>query len=324
MQAATVDNDSSLSIMKTLPFSFHHVFPAVAFAAAGAILTALAPVQAGPYSAGLDDPDNLHDAPVPGFVGPGGIGRSTAAGNFVNPLFFAWAEAVAAYEPAPGVAASWADPSRVLGPVTGNNMDIVSLGDLDATQIAAGESPGSITVMFAQPIRNYTGADFAVFENSFISACGAGVAGQVFAELAYLEISSNGTDFVRFPSHSLTPEPVGAYGTVDPTDTYNLAGKHINAYGDSWGTPFFLEDLQTHPEVLDGTVDLDAITHVRIVDIPGSGVFADSEGNPIYDAWVTWGSGGFDFEALGVISTPMTYSDWIASFGVTDRKSVVE
>ena len=36
--------------------------------------------------------------------------------------------------------------------------------------------------------------------------------------------------------------------------------------------------------------------YVRLVDIPGSGDFLDSQGNPILDAWRTGGgSGGFDF-----------------------------
>jgi hypothetical protein len=46
-------------------------------------------------------------------------------------------------------------------------------------------------------------------------------------------------------------------------------------------------------------VDLNAISYVRLVDIPGSGAFADSLGNPILDAWLTSGTGGFDFR-LGV------------------------
>jgi PKD repeat protein len=49
-------------------------------------------------------------------------------------------------------------------------------------------------------------------------------------------------------------------------------------------------------------VDLNSINYVRIVDIPGSGDFKDSQGNPIYDGWVTFGSGGLDLEAVGVIN----------------------
>lgn len=271
-------------------------------------------LRAGPYSAAAGDPGNVYDAPVPGFVGPEGPGRSSG-GQFVNPIFGGWASGVVAYEPAPGVAAVWSDPSRALGPVTGNLMDVVALGDLDAAAIDAGEAPGSITLTFDRPIRDYSGADFVVFENGLVSEGGAGIGGEIFAELAHVEVSGNGRDFVRLPSRFLVAEPVGAYGTLDATSIRNLAGKHVNAFGESWGTPFFLEDLETHPKVLDGTVNRDAITHVRIVDIPGSGAFRDGLGNPIYDSWPTFGSGGFDLEALGVISVSLTYADWIASAG---------
>jgi hypothetical protein len=76
----------------------------------------------------------------------------------------------------------------------------------------------------------------------------------------------------------------------------------VNAYGDSWGTPFDLEDLESHPDVISGDVDLDEIRYVRITDIPGTGDFLDSQSNPIYDAWLTWGSGGVDLEAVGILN----------------------
>jgi hypothetical protein len=40
---------------------------------------------------------------------------------------------------------------------------------------------------------------------------------------------------------------------------------------------------------------------VRIVDIAGDGSTTDSAGNGIYDSWVTWGSGGLDVDAVGVV-----------------------
>jgi hypothetical protein len=159
------------------------------------------------------------------------------------------------------------------------------------------DDPAQITLSFAAGIRNGDGADFAVFENSF------GSDSSMFAELAYVEVSSNGIDFVRFPSISLTPAKVGAYGNVDPSNVYNLAGKHQNAYGKSWGTPFDLADLLSASPVVSGAVDLDNIGYMRFVDIAGSGYFTDSQGNPIYDAWVTYGSGGLDLEAVGVINS---------------------
>jgi hypothetical protein len=250
-------------------------------------------------------------------------------GNYVNPIFTGWATGVALYDPSdvlgpyqlngtgrpPQFGIDFGDPLKATGEVTGNNMDIVSLGDMDATEIAAhlanpAANPlGTLVLTFDHAITNGDGADFAAFENGFVSDynTGAGsVAGQMFAELGYVEVSTDGEHYARFPSEYLNyadaPPGSQAYLTQDVSNIYNLAGKHANAYGISWGTPFDLDDLLDHQLVLDGLVNLDEINYVKIVDIPGDGTFTDSLGNPIYDAWVTWGSGGMDFEALGVIN----------------------
>ena len=282
--------------------------------AAALLVTSLAlTAAAGPYSQSWDDAANPYDAPVPGFVGPDGDGACLADGpnNHVNPAFLGWAARVVDYTPAPpadppydtteyatrrGVAPGFDNAQTALGPVTGNTADCVSLGDLYGDQIAAGVAPGSITLGFDLPIANGPGGDLAVFENSFYSA-------GTWAELAYVEVSTDGATFARFPSGSLTSDPVGPYGPVDATDIHNLAGKHVNAYGASWGTPFDLDDLADHDDVMAGLVDLMAIRYVRIVDVPGSGDFADSDGRPIYDSWTTWGSGGFDLDAVGVLNS---------------------
>jgi hypothetical protein len=104
---------------------------------------------------------------------------------------------------------------------------------------------------------------------------------------------------VKFPTTSLTATSPGMYGSLDPTNLRNLAGKHVNAFGNSWGTPFDLSQ-----------VGLAQITHVRLVDVPGSGAFTDQSGHPIYDPWLTFGSAGFDLEAVGAISTLTTFADW--------------
>ena len=66
-----------------------------------------------------------------------------------------------------------------------------------------------------------------------------------------------------------------------------------------------------------GLVDLNDINYIKIVDIPGSGDFFDSEGNPIYDAWVTWGSGGVDLEAVGAINVvPIPGAAWLLGTGL--------
>lgn len=251
------------------------------------------------------------------------------ANAIINPIFRGWATGVVDYQPADGVDAMWADPNQALGPATGNNFDIVSLGELDTDQIASGMAPGRITLTFADPcdpndegiVYNGLGYDFVVFENGLISeftTANGSMKGQMQAELAYVEVSSNGTDFVRFPSVSLTPELVGAYGTIDIADVYNLAGKHPNAGGNCFGTPFDLDELAGRPEVVEARVDINDIRYVRLVDVPGTGDFCDEatahvvpgtepeslnypQNHPVYDAWPTWGSGGFDLEAVGLL-----------------------
>jgi len=204
----------------------------------------------------------------------------------INPIFRGWAASVASYEPAPAVDLQWTDPNKALGPATGENVfGIVSLGDLEQYQIDTGMLPGQMTLSFGEPIRDGNGYDFAVFENGLVSlkdTAAGSIAGQMFAELGYVEVSSNGKDFVRFPSVSLTPEPVGAYGTIEISHVYNLVGKHPNANGLCMGTPFDLREIADDPDVVSGVVDVNNISYVRIVDIPGGGDF-DDEGTTRVD-----------------------------------------
>lgn len=254
---------------------------------------------------------SLEETGIAGFVGPDGIGVSNGTNNYVNPAFAGWAAFVVQYAPAPGVAPEWTNATRALGPVTGNNMDVVSLGDLTTNQIAAGVPPGTLTLRMAFPICDKDGPDFAVFENSF------GDAQKVFAELGYVEVSSDGTNFARFPCESRTPARVGAFGFLNPANVRNLVGKHLNAYGVSWGTPFDLAELTNHPAVLAGLVSLTNVLFVRVVDIPGSGDFLDDSTppNPIYDPWLTAGSGGVDVEAVGILSSPHHARIWAQADG---------
>ena len=272
------------------------------------------------------DPASLFAGPytevgISGYVNPDNQGRHadplSDPNAVVNPIFKGWATAVVDYEPAPGVDGIWADPNYALGPATGDRLDIVSLGDLNRQQIDDGLLSGQITLSFEEPIRQQDGYEFVVFENGFTSDVSletGSVAGLMFAELGYVEVSSNGIDFARFPSVSLAPEPLGSYGTLEISNVYNLAGKHPNGTG----TPFDLQEIAGEPNVISGLVDINDIRYVRIVDIPGSGDFYDqavthinpasgpvrkyySDNHPIYDAWVTFGSGGVDVEGVGVL-----------------------
>jgi len=174
--------------------------------------------------------------------------------------------------------ASFGMKEDALGSASGISTSVVSLGD-----------GGVATVSFNSPIVNGEGPDFAIFENGVTSN---------FLELAHVEVSSNGVDFIRFPSHSLTSfdQQVGAFEAVDATNIYNLAGKYQLGYG----TPFDLEELSSEMGV-----DIMNITHVRIIDAVGSIGYSgteDSFGNPINDPFPTpFESCGFDLDAVGVI-----------------------
>jgi len=169
-------------------------------------------------------------------------------------------------------------------------LEIVGTGKADNIVVSLGDG-GVATLTFSTPISDGDGWDFAVFENSFIDD---------FLELAFVEVSSNGIDFYRFNSISLTQQDsqVGTFGLVDATKIHNLAGKYRAMYG----TPFDLHELKDIPGL-----DVSNIISVRIVDVIGciDGDFAtyDSNGNIINDPWPTpFESGGFDIDAVGVIN----------------------
>lgn len=160
------------------------------------------------------------------------------------------------------------------------------------TAVSLGDG-GTATLSFAQPIRNVEGPDFAVFENSFNDA---------FLELAFVEVSSDGERYVRFPATSLTPTDVqvGSNGSIDPTMINNLAGKYRVGYG----TPFDLEELRDSVGL-----DIDNVLYVRLVDVVGTidPLYAtfDAEGRMVNDPYPTrdtiWGSGGFDLTGVAVL-----------------------
>lgn len=149
---------------------------------------------------------------------------------------------------------------------------------------------GHAIVQFEYPIKNGEGFDFAVFENSFDG---------FFLELAFVEVSSDGINFFRFPSISLTDttEQKGTFDLLEAQQLHNLAGKYRLFYG----TPFDLDDLADV-----AGLDVNAVTHVKIIDVIGilNSEFTqrDAFGNPINDPWPTpFFSSGFDLDAVGVI-----------------------
>jgi len=189
-----------------------------------------------------------------------------------------------------GPLASFGAPANATGAANGN---VVSLGD-----------GGAATLTFAGLIYNGPGADFVVFENAFFFN------GNAFGELGFVEVSSDGVNFFRFPSVSLT-QTVTQFTNAnftDPSKIHNLAGQFPNnSFGGRFeGTPFDLEDLAGI-----AGLNINAITHVRIEDVVGritpdvgSGYVprTDSHGNMINDPYSTdFASSGFDLDAVAAV-----------------------
>lgn len=187
--------------------------------------------------------------------------------------------------------ASYGLPSDAIGvPDEG----VVSLGDA-----------GIAIVTFEKPIANGQGYDFAVFENG----------SNTFLELAFVEVSSDGVNFFRFPAHSetQTETPIGGFGALDARNLNNLAGK----YKADYGTPFDLDDV---PDNL--LLDKNKITHVKLIDVVGSleadYATVDSFGNKINDPYPTpFYSSGFDLAGVGVINQGVLSTDDVTALHFT-------
>jgi hypothetical protein len=178
----------------------------------------------------------------------------------------------------------------------------LTAGSLNVCTLGVG---GSLTVGFEVVITDGPGADVSVFENAFLFGT------ESFSEVAYVEVSTNGTDFARFDSRYAGPStglsgftaPLGTYSgltgfvpivanvvtnTVDPLDPV-VAG----------GEAFDLADLATHPLVVGGQVNLAAIHFVRIVDVPHA-TGLDSFGSVIFDN--SGATGTADIDAVAVLN----------------------
>ena len=240
------------------------------------------PVSVPDTTGSTPEPPQPEHGPFCGAVGTEGCDAIKADSS----AFVAWATGITVVRgprdisnPNSQPATTGADSNALGMPTLSNTSDVVCLGD-----------GGMATLTFARPIRNGEGPDFAVFENSF---------GDSFLELAFVEVSSDGERFVRFPATSLTPTDVqtDTYGSTDPTMINNLAGKYRIGYG----TPFDLEELR------DSTgIDIDSIVYVRVIDVVGSVdpqyATYDAFGHMVNDPWPTpFPAGGFDLTGVGVI-----------------------
>ena len=199
--------------------------------------------------------------------------------------------------------------------IYGSESDAVGAIDFTTTTAVSLGDGGSATVTFAHPIRNGEGPDFAVFENSF---------NDYFLELGFVEVSTDGERFVRFPATSLSQTDSQIVSYVDPTFINNLAGKYRVGYG----TPFDLEELR------DSTgINIDSIVYVRIVDVVGSidpqYATYDAYGHIVNDPYPTsdptgnWRSGGFDLTGVAVMYENTNGSSEVAVDATIDQDAIL-
>lgn len=224
--------------------------------------------------------------------------------------------AVAQYAPQAGVTGSTAisrDDNRIVGWANGCTvergwLDVADKGQGKVSQgsdanaigksnnyiVSLGDG-GTAVLTFETALYNGSGYDFVIFENGFVNPADPE---EAFLELAFVEVSSDGVHYVRFPASSLTdtPQVPGSGVYMNARKVNNLAGKYRLGYG----TPFDLEELKDSVGL-----DVDNVTHIRLVDVVGSlegNSTYDKDGNKINDPYPTpFPSGGFDLDAVGAV-----------------------
>ena len=211
----------------------------------------------------------------------------------------------------------FSDPTQALGGPSGAGS---YEGSFDVYKLGNG---GSITLGFSgSAITDAPGPDFIVFANPFYVN---GVPTEDYAELSFVEVSTDGIHFVRFPDYSSTTSDPGPFGNINPSNVSGFAGvTPVNANTNSaadggndinpfdpaaaGGDAFSLSTLATLPAAQtleqEGFLNLNDIQYVRIVDVV-DGTSTDSNGNIIYCP----GSGA-DVDAIAVINGVLPSLTW--------------
>jgi hypothetical protein len=219
-----------------------------------------------------------------------------------------FATTVVDYSPGPLGAGEISITDNILGGPVGGGL---SSGSTDILSLGEG---GSVTVGFDVTITNGPGVDFSVFENAIVF-------GDVFAEVFLVEVSTDGTNFARFPTSYVGPQapadfvlmPIGTYdgfGGHQPVLT-NVFSNSIDPFNPahSGGESFDLAALVNDPLVLGGQVDLEAIHFVRLTDVPTDGSTTDTNGANVYDSRNDAGAfNSADVDAIAVIQHTGTVS----------------
>lgn len=254
----------------------------------------------------------------PGMQSGGGLGIHKD-----DPRFSGWATGYKdlVYGEARGnpVAETWRTPENAFGKAQGKLDDE---GVSDGWNVVCLGDGGSITLTFDKAICDGEGADFAIFENAF---------SEEFLELGYVEVSTDGVNFVRFPCFYTDSNYQGPFdNSSDPSYIYNLASKYQNGYGHGFDLAelayaydyakndgsAFSDEYRQHILDMFPLIDLNDINYVKISDVVGDGTYLDSAGNIIYDPDKCVGSPGFDLDGVGVINSVPEPAAFAAAFAL--------
>lgn len=177
--------------------------------------------------------------------------------------------------------------NEALGPPLGAGL---FEGSFDTTTLGVG---GVLTLELGNRCVDGIGADLLVCENPFLVGGGP----TSFVEACFVEVSSDGTHFARFPARYAGPpgpflpftgNPPGWYAGfagVHPVRANPAAGVDPQDLVNGGGDAFDLADLAGHPAVLSGDVDLTDIAFVRLLDIESGGA-TDDAGATIWDCGI--------------------------------------
>jgi len=218
---------------------------------------------------------------------------------FVPVLQPGYAVLVVDFVPGPGGSFD-ADPA--VGEPTGGGLN---QGSTDVVSLGAG---GTLTLQMDPAVLDGAGADLMVCENPFY------VSGtlQSFAEVAFVEVSSDGEHFARLSSNYTGPdEPLPIFTGIHPARYRGFAGVmpvsahppqvdplDVTAAG---GDLFDLHELVDDPLVQADLLDLGDIRFVRIVDVE-AGLALDTAGHTVFDCGVGFGS-SCDIDAVVGLNT---------------------
>lgn len=233
----------------------------------------------------------------------GGLVTAAAAGLLAlgAGLSTYYADAVITW--APGTAAH-ANGNNALGPPSGGGL---FLGSTHAASLGV---QGWTVLQLDEAAFDGAGTDLIVCENAFFVS---GAPGTAFVEAVFVEVSTDGNTFVRFPAEyggpavqsppfaGVRPEWYFGFAGVLPVSADPAKGVDPLHLVHGGGDAFDLGDLADDPAVVAGDVDLYDIRYVRLVDVR-SGVDTDDLGTEVFDAGLD-ASASADIDALVVVNS---------------------